>query len=77
MGSWVQLLRLHPLNGIKATANQGVEGHLGLLQHRQTNPRSRGEDGSRSAGFQQRGIRCRNKKAVAFAKGLPGQVIVE
>ena len=29
MGSWVQLLRLHPLTGIKATTNQGVEGHLG------------------------------------------------
>ena len=77
VGSWVQLLRLHPLTGIKATANQSIEGHLGLLQHRQTNPRSRGKDGSRSAGFQQGGIRCRDKKAVALAKGLPRQVVVE
>jgi hypothetical protein len=77
VGNWVQLLPLHPLNRIKATANQHIEGYAGLLKNRQTNPWSRGKDCSRSAGFQQRRISCRDEEAVALAEVLPRKVVVE
>ena len=77
MGSWVQLPRLHPFTRIKATADQGIEGHPGLLKHGQTNARGRRQNCSRTAGFQQRSISCRNEQAFALAEGLPGKVVIQ
>ena len=77
VGSWVQLPRLHPFTRIKATADQGIEGHPGLLKHGQTNARGRRQNCSRTAGFQQRSISCRDEQAFALAEGLPGKVVIQ
>ena len=56
VGSWVQLPRLHPFTRIKATANQGIEGHTGLLKHGQTNARGRRQNCIERAGTKTDGL---------------------